>query len=55
MSSQFEVPDHFIDQLVDTDPTETAEWQESFDALLEAGRTSPRPLYRLTDHASRAR
>ena len=35
MSSQFESLDHFIDQLVDTDPTETAEWQESFDALLK--------------------
>lgn len=30
-----EVPDHSIDQLVDTDPTETAEWQASFDAVLK--------------------
>ena len=36
MSSPFEAPDHFIDQLVDTDPNETAEWQESFDALLKS-------------------
>ncbi len=36
MSSQFDAPDHFIDQLVDTDPNETAEWQESFDALLKS-------------------
>ncbi len=35
MSSHFEAPDHLIDQLVDTDPLETAEWQESFDALLK--------------------
>ena len=35
MSSHFETPDHLIDQLVDIDPTETAEWQESFDALLK--------------------
>ena len=30
-----EVPDHAIDQLVDTDPAETAEWQASFDALVQ--------------------
>ena len=29
-------PDQFIDQLVDTDPNETAEWQASFDAALNA-------------------
>ena len=36
MSSHYETPDHLIDQLVDTDPAETAEWQESFDALLKS-------------------
>ncbi len=30
-----EVPDHVIDQLVDVDPGETAEWHASFDALLK--------------------
>ncbi len=30
-----EVPDHVIDQLVDVDPSETAEWNASFDALLK--------------------
>ena len=35
MSENFEAPDQFIDQLVDTDPSETAEWQASFDAALE--------------------
>lgn len=30
-----EVPDHVIDQLVDVDPTETAEWNASFDAVLK--------------------
>ena len=29
-------PDQIIDQLVDTDPSETAEWQASFDAALNA-------------------
>jgi pyruvate dehydrogenase E1 component len=29
-------PDQIIDQLVDTDPTETAEWQQSLDAALNA-------------------
>ena len=29
-------PDQIIDQLVDTDPGETAEWQASFDAALTA-------------------
>ena len=32
-----EVPDHAIDQLIDTDPSETAEWHASFDALLKHG------------------
>jgi pyruvate dehydrogenase E1 component len=35
MSENFGVPDQIIDQLVDTDPTETAEWQASFDAALD--------------------
>ncbi len=35
MTENFEAPDQFIDQLVDTDPSETAEWQASFDAALE--------------------
>ena len=34
MSENFEAPDQIIDQLVDTDPAETAEWQASFDAAL---------------------
>ena len=29
-------PDQIIDQLVDTDPSETAEWQASFYAALQA-------------------
>ena len=35
MSTNFEAPDNFIDQLIDIDPAETAEWQESFDAVLK--------------------
>jgi pyruvate dehydrogenase E1 component len=35
MSGIFDAPDQNVDQLVDTDPTETAEWQASFDAALE--------------------
>ncbi len=35
MTINFE-PSHLIDQLVDTDPQETAEWQESLDAVLKA-------------------
>ena len=35
MSENFEAPDQIIDQLVDTDPAETAEWQASFDAALK--------------------
>ena len=35
MSENFEAPDQIIDQLVDTDPSETAEWQASFDAALD--------------------
>ena len=35
MSENIEAPDQFIEQLVDTDPSETAEWQASFDAALE--------------------
>ncbi|MFZ2227320.1 MAG: pyruvate dehydrogenase (acetyl-transferring), homodimeric type [Candidatus Nanopelagicaceae bacterium] len=34
MSEIFVTPDHVIDQLVDTDPQETAEWHASFDAAL---------------------
>ena len=30
------LPDQIIDQLVDTDPGETAEWQASLDAALNA-------------------
>ena len=29
MSTNFEAPDDFIGQLVDTDPNETAEWNQS--------------------------
>jgi len=35
MRDNFEAPDQIIDQLVDIDPTETAEWHASFDAALE--------------------
>ena len=34
MSENTETPDHVVDQLVDTDPQETAEWHASFDAAL---------------------
>ena len=36
MSENSQNPSHFIDQLVDTDPAETAEWKESLDAVLKA-------------------
>ena len=35
MSGIFDAPDQNVDQLVDIDPTDTAEWQASFDAALE--------------------
>ncbi|MSY11449.1 MAG: pyruvate dehydrogenase (acetyl-transferring), homodimeric type, partial [Actinobacteria bacterium] len=35
MSENFKAPDHLVDQLVDTDPSESAEWQQSFDAVLK--------------------
>jgi pyruvate dehydrogenase E1 component len=35
MSGIFDTPDQNVNQLVDIDPTETAEWQASFDAALE--------------------
>ncbi|MEI6216617.1 MAG: pyruvate dehydrogenase (acetyl-transferring), homodimeric type [Actinomycetes bacterium] len=35
MTTNFEAPSHLIDQLIDTDPSETAEWQQSLDAVLE--------------------
>ena len=35
MSTSDQAPDHLIDQLVDTDPQETAEWTESLDAVLK--------------------
>jgi pyruvate dehydrogenase E1 component len=34
MSETFDTPDHIVDQLVDIDPSETAEWTQSFDAAL---------------------
>jgi pyruvate dehydrogenase E1 component len=34
MSETFDTPDHIVDQLVDIDPSETAEWKASFDAAL---------------------
>ena len=34
MSANFDVPDHMIGQLIDTDPIETAEWTQSLDAVL---------------------
>jgi pyruvate dehydrogenase E1 component len=45
MSEIVEAPDHAIDQLVDTDPEETAEWHASFDsALAHAGPVRARYL-----------
>ena len=35
VSELFEGPDHLVDQLVDIDPQETTEWQQSFDAVLK--------------------
>ena len=35
MSATEQAPDHLIDQLVDTDPQETAEWTQSLDAVLK--------------------
>jgi pyruvate dehydrogenase E1 component len=35
MSTNFETPDDFIGQLVDTDPNETAEWNQSLDAVIK--------------------
>ena len=34
MSETFDAPDHIVEQLVDIDPSETAEWNASFDAAL---------------------
>ncbi len=34
MSDTFDTPDQIVDQLVDIDPSETAEWKASFDAAL---------------------
>ena len=36
MSENFDAPDLNIEQLVDTDPSESAEWRASFDAALKA-------------------
>ena len=45
MSETFEAPDQIIEQLVDTDPSESAEWQASFDqALKHAGPVRARYL-----------
>ena len=45
MSAQEQAPDHLIDQLVDTDPQETAEWTQSLDAVLKnAGSVRARYL-----------
>ena len=35
MSSDSSMPDHLINQLIDTDPAETAEWRESLEAALK--------------------
>jgi pyruvate dehydrogenase E1 component len=35
VSENFKAPDHLVDQLVDTDPNESAEWRQSFDAVLK--------------------
>lgn len=45
MSETFDTPDHIVDQLVDIDPSETAEWNASFDvALANAGPVRARYL-----------
>ena len=45
MSETFETPDQIVDQLVDIDPSETAEWKASFDAaLVNAGPVRARYL-----------
>lgn len=45
MSENLDAPDQLIDQLVDTDPEETAEWHASFDsALKHAGPVRARYL-----------
>ena len=36
VSENFKAPDHLVDQLVDIDPAESAEWQQSFDAVLKS-------------------
>jgi len=41
MSDSFKTPDQVIDQLIDTDPGETAEWQASFDAALLTNSSIP--------------
>jgi pyruvate dehydrogenase E1 component len=53
MSNNFQPPSHLIDQLIDTDPQETAEWQESLDAVLKsAGPVRARYLMlNLLNHA----
>ncbi len=53
MNENFQAPDHVIDQLVDTDPEETAEWHSSFDsALKNAGPVRARYLMlSLLEHA----
>jgi len=53
MSENFEAPDLNIEQLVDTDPTESAEWRASFDAALKvAGPVRARYLMlNLLQHA----
>ncbi len=53
MNENFQAPDHVIDQLVDTDPAETAEWHASFDSTLaHAGPVRARYLMlSLLEHA----
>ena len=53
MSPNSENPNHLIDQLIDSDPSETAEWRESFDAVLKnAGPVRARYLMlNLLNHA----
>ena len=53
MSNNFKAPSHLIDQLIDTDPQETAEWHQSLKAVLEnAGPVRARYLMlSLLNHA----
>ncbi|TRZ86308.1 MAG: pyruvate dehydrogenase (acetyl-transferring), homodimeric type [Streptomycetaceae bacterium] len=54
MSETFKTPDQIIDQLVDTDPDESSEWNASFDAVL-ANAGPVRARYLMLSLLKRAR